>query len=185
MAMGSPKLNQQIERSGSTLSNVGDYMFGAQGKHLGDVGLLDPSQQNYLSQILGGQSGEQAHGALGNLLQNYDEDFFQKSVIDPSMKSYREQILPEVQQGFAGAGAGSSSAFNQTLARSAQELASSLAGKRLDLQQNVAQRQAGGLGVLGSALGQKTFEPMIQGPSKGLIGDILTALGSVAGGMIK
>jgi len=105
-------------------------------------------------------------------------------VVDPSLQSYRQQILPQIQQDYASAGAGSSSALNQALSQSAQELASSLASQRIKLQQSQAQQNLGGLGILGNILGQRSFEPVFQQGQKGILGDILGLAGTVAGGAV-
>ena len=122
-----------------------------------------------------------AQNAYRGLLQPYSEEFFQKSVVDPSLRQYREQILPEIGQQYSNVNAGSSSALNQALAKSAQDLAGSLASQRLGLQQMSQQANLGALGQLQGLLGVRSFEPLIQGPRAGILGDILKALGSVGG----
>ncbi len=151
---------------------------------MGQAELMTPEQRNFLSQILSGSTGSQASGALGNLLQGYNEDFFQKSVIDPSLRTYQRDILPAIGQQFISADAGSSSALNQALAKSAEELSQTLAGQRLGLQQMAGQQQLGGLGILGSVLGQRSFQPIVQDAQPGILGDIIKALGGFGGNLI-
>lgn len=128
--------------------------------------------------------GGQARQSFESLLQPYSEEFFQKSVVDPTLTQYRQQILPEIAQQFIGADASSSSALNQALAKSASELANSLAGQRLGLQQLTSQNQMGALGGLGGLLGQRAFSPIIQEPKEGLLGSIISAVGAMLGGYL-
>lgn len=117
------------------------------------------------------------------LLNGYDEDLFQKGVVDPAMKQYENQILPSIQQRFIDANAGSSSALNQALSQSATDLQSALSGQRLQMQQNASQNQ---LQVLAQLLGLTTarqFDPIVQGPSTGILPDLIkggAAIGSAA-----
>lgn len=136
----------------------------------------------FLNSIIGGLGGDEASGAISGLLKGYDEDMFQKGVVDPAMRQYENQVLPSLQQRFTDANAGSSSALNQALSQSAQDLSSSLAGKRIDLQNSMAQQQLGGLGTLNNLIGQRTFDPIVQGPQGGMLKDILSALGSLGAG---
>jgi hypothetical protein len=117
------------------------------------------------------------------LLKGYDEDLFQKGVVDPAMKQYENQVLPSIQQRFVDANAGSSSALNQALTQSATDLQGSLSGQRLQMQQGAQQNQ---LQVLAQLLGLTTarqYDPIVQGPSTGILPDLIkggAAIGSAA-----
>ena len=120
------------------LPSTGDSCFpvtimGGDAKQVGTVQLMTPEQRKFLKSILGNMS-PQSMGALGGLLKGYDEDMFQKSVIDPSMRTYEQQILPAIEQRFTDANAGTSSALNQALTQSAGDLSNVLAGQRVNLQ---------------------------------------------------
>lgn len=127
-----------------------------------------------------GQVGGQAGPALQGLLKGYDEDMFQKGVVDPSMRTFNQQILPGIQQRFTDANAGSSSALNQALSQSAGDLSNVLAGQRIGLQNSMAGQQSGALQQILGLLGQKSFDPIVQGPKEGLIKDLMSA-GAQAG----
>lgn len=116
-----------------------------------------------------------------SLLQGFDptqlNDFYQKSLVDPTLQNYNEQVLPAIQQRFGDANAGSSSALNQALAKSATDLSSNLSGQLSGLlyqgQQQGSQNQLSALSQILSLLGQRTFDPIVQGPQSGLLQDIL------------
>lgn len=98
---------------------------------------------------------------------------FQQGVVDPAMRQYENQILPSIQQRFVDANAGSSSALNQALSQSAGDLSSVLAGKRIDLQGSMANQQLGGLNQILGLLGQRSFDPIVQGPQAGMLKDLI------------
>ena len=100
------------------------------------------------------------------------------------MTDYRQQILPEIAQRFVSADAGSSSALNQALSQSAGNLANTLAGQRLGAQQRTGQQQLGALGQLGQLQGRQTFAPMMQNPKEGILGNILSLIGTLGGGYL-
>lgn len=91
------------------------------------------------------------------------------------MKQYGEQILPSIAQRFEDANAGSSSALNQTLARSATDLQSALSGKRLELQQGAQNNQLQVLQQLLGLTGTRQYDPIVQGPKNGLLSDLMRA----------
>lgn len=132
-----------------------------------------------------GQVGGQSGNALQGLLKGYDEDMFQKGVVDPSMRTYNQQILPSIQQRFTDANAGSSSALNQALSQSAGDLSNVLAGQRIGLQSSMANQQLGGLQQIMGLLGQKSFDPIVQGPQAGLMKDIISAGGQIGAAAIQ
>lgn len=108
---------------------------------------------------------------------------FQKGVVDPSLQQYNQQVVPGIQQRFVDANASSSSALNQALASSAENLQTSLGGQYLNFMQGQQQNQLNALGQLGGLAGQRTFEPMIQ-QQQGILGPLIQALGQLGGGGI-
>jgi len=148
---------------------------------VGKTNLMTPQQTEYLNLLMA--LGPEAQGSLLQLLSPYSEEMFQESIVAPAMQDYQQQLLPMLQQQFENANASSSSALNQALAQSAGDMSKLLSGQRLGLQQNMAQRQLGGLGVLGSALGARQFDPIVQGPQRGLAGDLIPAAASLFGGL--
>lgn len=128
---------------------------------------------NLIQQLLGG--GEVGSGSF--------EDQFQKGVVDPSLKTYNQDILPALEQRYADAGAGSSSALNQALMKSSEDLSSLLSGQRIGYQgQQQQMRQSAQNSALQTILGlmgQKSFQPIVQGPTEGLIKPLIGTAGQL------
>jgi hypothetical protein len=142
----------------------------------GTQNLLTPEQQQWLSQA-GAGYGQFAQGMSPEDMQAA----FQKSVVDPSMQTFNQQIIPGLQQRFIDAGAGSSSALNQALGGAAANLQTSLAGQYLPFMQGQQGLQMQGLQGLAGLGSQRTFQPY---QIQGLLGPLLQALGSLGGGFL-
>jgi len=103
------------------------------------------------------------------------------------MLAFEQQTMPAIQQRFADANAGSSSALNQALAQSAADLNTMLGSQfgqfAMGQQQLAQQGQLGALSALNSALGQRAFDPIIQ-QRQGLAGPLIGAAGMAAGGYL-
>lgn len=125
--------------------------------------------------------GPDSLSAYGNLTQPYSEELFQSGVVDPSMRQYERQVLPVIQQRFVDANAGSSSALNQALASSAEDISNVLAGQRINLQGQVANQNLGALGQIMQMISQRQFDPIVQGPQRGLLSDIISGGSQIAG----
>lgn len=139
---------------------MGKTMMGGV-SHEGNVDLLTPQQQQYLSGIMQGTDPEQF------------QQMFQKSFVDPSTQMLQRQIVPALKEAYLGDEQGSS-ALNQALAQSATDLSTGL-GSQLMTQFNLQQDR----GM--QAVGQRQFSPMIH-EQQGILGDIIKAIGYIAGG---
>jgi len=161
---------------------MGDIMMGS-AKHSGNAPLMTGEQNDYLSQLLQGL-GPEAQGALSQFLQPYDsgqyQDLFQQAFIDPAMQTYEQQVLPGIQQRFVDANAGSSSALNQALGQSAADLSTMLGGQMGQFFQQQQGNTLSALGLGNQALGQRSFDPIIQ-QRQGLAGPLIGAGGQAAG----
>ena len=136
--------------------------------------------------MLGG-AGSQAGEAYGQFLQPQSQEdlqgAFQKGVVDPMMQTFQQQTLPGVQQRFVDANAGSSSALNQALSQSAENLTTSLGAQYLPFMQGQQQNTLSALGQLGGLAGAQSFQPHRQ---EGIAGDLLQTLGTLgAAGITK
>jgi hypothetical protein len=133
---------------------------------------------NLIQQLLGG--GEAGSGSF--------EDQFQKGVVDPSLQTYNQDILPALEQRYADAGAGSSSALNQALVRSTDDISNLLAGQRIGYQGQQQQfrqnAQNSALQTIMGLMGQKAFQPIVQGPTEGLIKPLIGAGGQLGAASI-
>lgn len=140
---------------------MGKTAFGSI-SHEGNADLITPQQQEMFTKagdIYGNMAGPEA---------------FQTGFVDPMMMQFQQQTLPAVQQRFVDANAGSSSALNQALAQSAQDLQTQLGQYYMQAQQGAAQGYAG-------LAGQRQFEPLIA-QRQGWFGPTMGALGQAAGG---
>ncbi len=144
---------------------------------------MTPEQKQFLNSLITG-IGPQAQQAFPGLLQGYSEDLYQTGVVNPALKQYENQILPSIQQRFVDANAGSSSALNQALSQSAGDLSNILAGQKINLQQSMSQQQLGALSQILGLLGQRQFDPIVQGPQSGLLKDLIGAGGQLGAAAI-
>lgn len=147
--------------------------------HEGNVSMLTPEQQQLFSQTIG-QLGPDFMSSLGQFMQpqgvgDYQE-LFQQSYIDPAMQAMQTQILPQIQQRFTDANAGSSSALNQALSQSATDLSTALGSQFGQFMQGQQQNQLNALGMFGNMANQQTFSPLIQ-QQQGLAGPLIGAAG--------
>ncbi len=144
--------------------------------HEGNVSLLSPEQQQYLSGAMGGYSQ-----MAQPMDQQQFQDMFQKSFVDPAQQMLQRQIVPGIKEQFMGLDESGSSALNQALAQSATDLSSAL-GSQLMNQYNIGQqRQMGALSGLGGLAGQQTFEPMLF-KQQGILPNLLEILAKFGAG---
>lgn len=155
-------------------------------KHVGNVSTMTPEQEGFLQQIFG-QLGQPGVETLGQFLQPYDPEqfqgLFQQAFIDPALLSYEQQVLPAIQQRFVDANAGSSSALNQALAQSATDLSTMLGSQMGQFYQNQQANQLSAVSGLLSALGQRSFEPMVQ-QRQGILGPLIQAGGTIGAALL-
>jgi len=173
-------------------SSARGTLVGTQAKQVGSTDLMTSEQKKFLAKTLnklGPQSIDLFQDLLGGgnaqQLPGY-EDQFQQGVVKPSLKTYQQEILPALEQRYADIGATSSSAFNQALQKSAEDLSDLLSGQRIAYQQGQQnfqlgqrqlsqQAQMGALQQVLGLLGQRQFSPIVQGPQRGLLGDVIGA----------
>ena len=141
---------------------------------------------NILAQAMGMMQGGGGYGLAnqyynkflgGNQQQAYDQ-FSQ-----PYLQKFQEQILPQIAERFAGAGALSSSGFGQSLGGAAGGLQSQLAQLFSQLQGQAAQQQYGQYNQLAqTGLNYQPFQYTQKEGSQGFLGPALGAAGSILGG---
>lgn len=178
-AFASPSNPMQGLQNSTLGLSWGDIIGGPKGTST----FLTPEQQSYLQNALGGTSG-MVGGAYNQFLQPYSpeqyEGAFQKGVVDPAMMQYEQRVLPAIQQRFVDANASSSSALNQAVASSAQDLTTSLGGQYLNFMQGQQQNTLNALGQLGGLAGRQTQEQLYQ---PGILGELLKAIAGIYGGI--
>ena len=153
-----------------------------------NIDLLSPQQNSFLSSALGPQQQQLASGAYSQFLQPYNQegfqDLFQKSFIDPAQQALQRQIIPGLKESFLGADESGSGSLNRALAQSATDVSTGLGQQYMNFFQQQQGNKLGALGQLGGLAGQRTFEPHIE-QTQGILGPIMQALGSVAGGSLS
>lgn len=153
------------------MSSFLSSLFGSPGKNK-KVSALTGGQEELLAQLV--QSLLEGSGPLG-----LSEDMFQESFVDPAMTLFNTQTAPSIQQKFIGAGAQSGSNLQDVLARAGADVQGQLNQKRAELLENQLNRQLQGTGL---ALGTQAFGFEQQAPKSGLLGEILSGIGTAAGG---
>lgn len=125
-----------------------------------------------MNQLLTG-TGDQALNTYQSLLEPISNESFNQSVTQPALQNYSQDILPAIEQRFTDANAGTSSALNQALAKSSQDLSSLISKERMGYEQNRSNQQLNALSQLLNLLSSKQNEPIVQGPQPGLLRDII------------
>lgn len=150
-------------------------------KQVGVSSNLQGGQQAILDMILQ-QLGPGAVQGLGQLAgggsPEEQQKLFQQAFVDPAMLAYQQDILPAIQSQFGNLNAGSSSALNQALARSARDVSTQIGAQAGQFAQN---QDALRLQALNSifGLGLNPYgEAIIQKP---LTSDLIGAAGTLGG----
>lgn len=153
--------------------SFGDFFFGS-GGGLDQIDLLTGGQQDLLNdlirRVLGGQEGF-----------GFDEDFFQRSFVDPALRQFESRTAPSIQQKFISAGAGRGSNLEDALTRAGADVQGSLDQKRAELLNQALNRQLQGAQT---ALGTRAFGLQQDPGSEGFSSVLLPALGAIGGGFI-
>lgn len=181
-----------------------EFLFGSPDK-LNKVATGTKQQEALHNNLLSQAMGMSGAGGGYDLAQNYFNNFLgsnQQQAFDqfssPYLQQFEEQMLPQIAERFAGAGALSSSGFGQALGGAASGLQSQLAQLFSQLQGQAAQQQYGqynqlsqqGLGYQPFAYQQKQgsggfLAPMLGAAASAFGGPIGGALGSAIGGGIS
>lgn len=143
-----------------------------------NVDLYTPQQQQQMEQMLG-VLGPQIMQFLGGDTQ----ELFQQAYIDPAMSAYNQDIIPAIQERMGG-DTGASSALNQTLAQSAENLGTMLGSQMGQFAQNQQNQM---MNMYSNLLGNKMFEPVMtqkQGWAEPLLGAGMKLGGAALGGPI-
>jgi hypothetical protein len=170
------------------MGGIGDFLFGSKDK-LKKVSTGTKQQQAFHGDILGqlqqmlGQGGgyNQSQQYYQNLLQPGNQSYEQFAA--PYLNQFQEQILPEIAERFAGAGALSSSGFGQALGGAGAGLQSQLAQLFAMLQNQAAGAQTNQFNQLSqTGLGYQPFAYQQKQGSGGLFGSLAGGLGLGLGG---
>lgn len=169
------------------MGGISDFLFGSKDK-LKKVDTGTPQQNQFhasilseLQKMLQPNSGfSMAQDYYKNLLQPGNEAFDRFS--QPYLTEFNEQILPQIAERFAGAGALSSSGFGQALGGAASNLQSQLAQLFSSLQNQAAGAQTSQFNQMsGQGLGYQPFAYVNKPGSSGLLGSLAAGLGGPLG----
>jgi hypothetical protein len=172
------------------MGGFSEWLFGSPDKlQKFDTGTKEQQalHNNILSQAMGMSQGggyDLANQYYNNLLgDNQQQAFNQFS--QPYMQQFQEQILPQIAERFAGAGALSSSGFGQALGGSASGLQSQLAQLFSHLQGQAASQQYGQYNQLAqTGLNYQPFGYQKMQGSAGFLAPLLGGIGTAMGGPI-
>lgn len=168
-----------------------DELFGKTHKEqFRQVPNISPEQQQLLNQLLGGLGQNLGYGQeyLGQMLQGGPEAT--QAFSAPYMRQFREQILPEIGERYAGVGGLSSSGFQQELGQAGAGLSERLASLREDLRgqamdrlQNLLQTGLGTQATQGyytpSYRSSGMFQGILSGGAQGMGMGLGSGLGSI------
>lgn len=149
--------------------------------------LLGQEQQPGYQQLLSSIQGAGAGGAFGNAADYYRDLLSNDSqtanmMFSPEQRRFREQIIPDLAEQFAGMGSGglSSSGFRNAAVNAGTDLSERLAAIRGQLRQQGAQ----GLSNIGQ-MGLGTYNENIHRPeTSGLVGGLFEGFGKGLGSAV-
>lgn len=173
------------------MPSFSDWLFGSPDK-LKKVPTGTPEQQNLHGNILSNAMNMQQPGGGYDLAQNYFNNFLgadQQQAFDqfsqPYLQQFQEQMLPQIAERFAGAGALSSSGFGQSLGGAASGLQAQLAQLFSQLQSQAAGQQYNQYNQLSqTGLNYQPFAYNKQQGSSGFLGPLLGGIGTAMGSPI-
>jgi hypothetical protein len=172
------------------MASLSDFFFGSSDK-LSKVPTGTPQQQDLhnlllqLAQGMGGQGGgyQNAQNYYNKFLTEGTGNQAYQNFAAPFMNQFNEQILPQIAERFAGAGALSSSGFGQALGGAGAGLQAQLAKLFADLQSNAAEQQTGQFNQLATkGLGYEPFAYNKEQGSSGILGNLLGGAGMALSG---
>ena len=166
------------------MGSFSEWLFGKPDE-LKRVETSTKEQQGLHNSILGQAMGMQGPGGGYDLANQYYNNFLgsnQQAAYDkfsaPYLQQFQEQLLPQIAERFAGAGALSSSGFGQSLGGAASGLQSQLAQLFSQLQGQAAQQQYGQYNQLSNTgLNYQPFGYYTQKGSQGLLNTLGAGFG--------
>lgn len=170
------------------MPSFSDWLFGSPDK-LKKVATGTKEQQQLHSGMLQQAMGLAQPGGGYDLAQQYYNSLLQpgsdafQNFAAPLMSQFEEQILPQIAERFAGAGALSSSGFGQALGGAGAGLQSQLAQLFAQLQAQAAGQQTNQYNQLSQAgLNYQPFAYQQKQGSAGMLGPLAVGLGTALGG---
>lgn len=119
----------------AAISAAGSIGGGILGRDQG-LNKMQKKQTGMLDMILDALKGE---GPLAGMLQG-DENAFNKSIVEPMMSTFQNQVAPNIQQGFISNRLQGGTGLNDALARAGVDLQSQINQQYLPFQQGASNR---------------------------------------------
>lgn len=166
------------------MPGLSEFLFGKKDK-LKKLSTMNPQQEHLLSSLLSQLTGMQGQGGSYNQAQKYYQNLLEpgsegfENFSSPYLQQFKEQILPQIAERFAGASALSSSGFGQALGGASAGLQSQLAQLFSSLQSQAAGSVTNQFNQL-SNFGLSA-QPFAYQNKKGNMGFLPSALGSFLG----
>lgn len=166
-------------------SKIGEFFTGKPQKNY-QISTLGPEQQSLKNQLVSSGMRPGAGGAFGtaadyyrNLLSDNSSDM--NAFAAPEMRQFREQLIPDLAEQFAGMGSGalSSSGFRNASVNAATDLSERLGAIRAQLRQ----QGAAGLQNIGSQGLQSFYNNVTQPATPGLLDYAAQGVGSLFPGL--
>jgi hypothetical protein len=141
-----------------------------------------PEQKQLFSQLF--QALGMDEGPLSDIFGEFDpqatQDFFQKSVADPSMRNFQQQVIPGIQQSFADQGP--SSGLYNSLATAGRDLSENLSSTLAQyMYQAQNQNQQNRIQGVNSGLQNSPYETFVKRGSEGLVPGVIKNFANGAG----
>lgn len=166
-------------------SKIGELFTGTPQKNY-QVSTLGKEQVPLKNQLINAGMGRNAGGAFGTSADYYrnllsDENADMNAFAAPEMRQFREQIVPDLAEQFAGMGSGglSSSGFRNASVNAATDLSERLGAIRAGLRQ----QGAAGLQNIGSQGLQSFYNNVTQPATSGLLDFAAQGAGSLFPGL--
>jgi hypothetical protein len=169
------------------MANFSEWLFGSNDK-LNKIPTGSPEQQGLHNNILSQANGMSQQGGGYDLAQQYFNSLLggnQQQAFDqfsePYLQQFQEQMLPQIAERFAGAGALSSSGFGQALGGASAGLQSKLAQLFSQFQGQAAGQQYNQYNQLSQQ--GLNHQPFAYNKQQGSAGFLSTLLGGMGNGI--
>lgn len=147
------------------MPSFSDILYGKKGKFK-QTGTLSDSQQQLMELISQGlTSGE---GPFGDLFGDFNQSKFEEGVTKPALKTFQEDILPQIQEKFIAGNQVLGSGMRRGQLKAATDFQSKLAELMYNAQQNQQQNKLAGINTaLGKQTVENTYRPATEGAVQG------------------
>lgn len=126
-------------------------------------------------------SGE---GPLRDIFGGFNEQEFQQGLVDPALKNFKENILPQIQEKFIAGNQVLGSGMRRGQARAANQLQSDINQLRYNAQQQQKQNRIAGINQALTQETENVYKPATKGLWQGAVEGLASGAGSAAGAAV-